>query len=85
MTTLHPEIQEALDNGTDAVVDGDHYNATLEALAYAGWKKRERLEFKDPAIKGVRYQNSDRELVDVVKADFLGLFTSVAFKQEHFA
>lgn len=88
MNTLHPEIQAALDSGktpAHAVVDGDFYNDTLEVLASRGWKKVKRLEFKDPSIKGVRYKSFDHVLVDVVKADFLGLFTSVAFKFEHFA
>lgn len=79
MNPLHPEIQSAIDNRTNANVDGDHYNATLEALAFLGYTKGERLSFKDPSIKGVNYHNKTHR-VDVSKADFLGVFTDIQFR-----
>jgi hypothetical protein len=78
MNPLHPEIQAAIDHRTSANVDGDHYNATLEALASLGYSKGERLAFKDPSIKGVSY-HSKTHRVDVSKADFLGVFTDIQF------
>jgi hypothetical protein len=80
---LPPSIQSAIEQGSgDIMLNGDHYNATLEALSAAGWKKQERLSFKEPSIKGVRYKSADHRIVDVIKADFLGVFTSITFKEE---
>lgn len=76
--TLHPEIQEAIDTRTKANVDGDHYNATIEALASLGYTKGERLSFKDPSIKGVEY-HSETHTAKVAKANFLGVFTDILF------
>ena len=78
MNPLHPEIQAAIDNRTNANVDGDHYNATIETLASLGFTKGERLSFKDPSIKGVAYHNAT-QTAKVSKADFLGVFTDIQF------
>jgi hypothetical protein len=75
---LPPEIQAAIHSHTNANVDGDHYNATIETLASLGYTKGERLSFKDPSIKGVSYHNETHR-VDVSKADFLGVFTDIQF------
>jgi hypothetical protein len=77
---LHPEIQAAIDTRTHANVDGDHYNATIEKLAYLGFTKGERLSFKDPSIKGVAY-HSKTHTAKVSKANFLGVFTDIQFIQ----
>lgn len=78
--TLHPEIQAAIDTRTSANVDGDHYNATLEALASLGYTKGDRLSFKKSSIKGVFY-HSKTHTAKVSKADFLGVFTDIQFSK----
>jgi len=78
---LHPEIQKALDTCTGANADGDHYNATIEALVSLGYTKGERLSFKDPSIKGVAYHNKTHT-AKVSKADFLGVFTDIRFSKQ---
>ena len=81
MSTLHPAIQAAIDNRTSANVDGDHYNATIEALASLGFTKGRRLSFKDSSIKGVDYHDKTHT-AEVSKANFLGVFTDIQFKKK---
>lgn len=75
---MHPELQLAIDTRTNATVDGDHYNEALEALAFLGFTKGERLSFKDPSIKGVFYHDKTHT-AKVSKANFIGVFTDIEF------
>jgi hypothetical protein len=79
LSKLHPEIHEAIQHGSDAIVDGDFYEATAHALSNLGYRLTEAISFKDKGIKGTRYRKG-AAVVEVSLADFLGVFTDVRFK-----
>lgn len=77
---LPPEIKSAIDAIDRCTESGDHSEAVGRYLIGLGYEKTGELFLADPNAKGVGYENKQTATkVDVIVADFLGIFTDIKF------